>query len=243
MNIRLDTKRFLAAAGIVVAVICSFLFWASSDIDSGVYMTCLCKGPEDRKCVCLTFDDGPDENMTPKILDILKKHNLKGTFFVIGEKAEKNPDLVSRIIDEGHIVGGHSWTHGCCFPLQSSEAIHEELCRTEDVIYQLTGRNIALFRPPFGVTNPLIANAVEKMQYTNIGWSIRSLDTDMNKDREAVFHRIIDRLHNGAIILLHDRCDQADELLELLIASLQENEYDIVSLDEMLDIEPYRNEI
>ena len=129
------------------------------------------------------------------------------------------------------------------FPLQSSEAIYEELCRSEYVIYQLTGKNIALFRPPFGVTNPLIAKAVEKKQYTNIGWSIRSLDTDMKKDRKTIFQRIVDRLHNGAIILLHDRCDQADELLELLIATLQENEYDIVGLDDMLDIEPYRNEI
>lgn len=240
MKKRLDRKLILASSGILMLAVGCFLFWASADVGSGVYMTCLCEGPDNRHAVSITFDDGPDEVMTPRILDILKEHDIKATFFLIGSKAEKNPELVSRIVEEGHIVGGHSWTHACDFPVQSSDSIYVELSRCEDVICDITGRRISIFRPPFGVTNPLIAEAVEKKGYVNIGWSVRSLDTKERWDREFVMKRIAGLLHDGAVILLHDRCDRADVLLKMLIADLEAKEYEIINIDEMLDIEPYR---
>ena len=203
-------------------------------------MKTLCRGNDDRRCVSLTFDDGPDDVMTPKVLDILKDNDIKATFFIIGSKAEAHPDLISRIVDEGHIIGVHSWNHGCDFPIQSSDEIYQELSKCENAIYDITGKSMMLFRPPFGVTNPLIADAVDERGYITIGWSIRSLDTDRNKDRSDILKRIVRRLHNGAIILLHDRCDGADDLLRSLIAALRDNNYDIIRLDEMLEIEPYR---
>ena len=237
---QLYIKRILVILCLIVLGIGGFLFWASTDIDSGIYIDTLCKGAEDRRCVSLTFDDGPDEVMTPKVLDVLKENGIKATFFIIGSKAEKHPELISRIVEEGHIVGGHSWAHKCYFPIQSSDEIYQELLKCENTIYDITGKSMQLFRPPFGVTNPLIADAVDEHDYITVGWSIRSLDTDSDKDRNEILERIVNRLHNGAVILLHDRCDDSDKLLMKLVAMLRKNNYEIIRLDEMFDIEPYR---
>ena len=235
MKIGLMHRRLLA--GFIVAVLggLALLVWSTTDIDAGVYVDCLCKGPDRGHCVALTFDDGPDEVMTPKVLDILKRYDVKATFFIIGEKAEKHPELVSRIVDEGHVIGCHSWYHDFGFPLQSSSCIYGELSRCEDFVYGLTGQRLTLFRPPFGVTNPLIADAVKEKDYKCIGWSIRSLDTDQGKDRKE--------LHDGAVILLHDRCEDADILLEMLVSDLLQKNYEIINLDEMFGLQPYRTDI
>ena len=243
MNIKLNHRRWLVGGFLSLLAVLAFITWASADIDSGVYVDCLCKGSAERRCVSLTFDDGPDENMTPKVLDVLNKHNIKATFFVIGQKAEKHPEIIKRMVNEGHIIGGHSWSHSYDFPMQSPETIYTEMSECEELVYNLTDKRILLFRPPFGVTNPLVSKAVDAKKYKCIGWSIRSLDTNENEDRVSVFKRITRKLHNGGIILLHDRCDKADELLEMLISDLIEKEYDIINLDEMLGINPYHTEI
>lgn len=243
MNLKFNHRRWLVGVFLSLLVVLAFLTWASADVDSGVYVNCFCKGSADRRCVSLTFDDGTDENMTPKVLDVLNKYNIKATFFVIGKKAEQNPEIIKRIVNEGHIIGGHSWSHSCDFPLKSSETIYNELYKCEELLYDLTGKRILLFRPPFGVTNPLVAKAVNVKKCNCVGWSIRSLDTDDNEDRVSVCKRITRKLHNGGIILLHDRCEKADELLEMLISELKENKYEIINLDDMLEIDPYYTEI
>lgn len=236
-------RTLLIGVTLTIFAILGYLYWASSDIDSGVYVDCLCEGPESNHSVCLTFDDGPDEVITPKVLDVLKKNNIKATFFVIGNKVKKNPELLVRILQEGHIIGNHGWAHNCDFPLQSADEIMNELDECEELVYSLTGMRMSLFRPPFGVTNPMIAEAVKEKEYTCVGWSIRSLDTNEERPRKEILNRILKQLHNGAIILLHDSCDKADELLELLISDLQQNNYDIINLDSMLEIDPYRMNI
>lgn len=243
MKMKLIHRRLLA--GFIVTVLggLALLVWSTTDIDAGVYVDCLCKGPEHRHCVTLTFDDGPDEVMTPKVLDVLKRYDVKATFFIIGEKAEKHPELIARIFDEGHVIGCHSWYHDFGFPLQSSSGICDELSRCEDFVYGLTGQRVTLFRPPFGVTNPLIADAVKEMDYKCIGWSIRSLDTDQSKERKDILERVTSQLHDGAVILLHDRCEDADVLLEMLVSDLLQKNYDIINIDEMFGLQPYRSDI
>lgn len=236
-------RILLIGCCLAVLGILGYLYWASAYIDSGVYVDCLCKGPASKHSVALTFDDGPDEIMTPKVLDVLKRNNVKATFFVIGNKVKEHPDLVSRIISEGHIIGNHSLAHNWNFPFQSVEDMLYEMSECEDLVYTMTGKRMKLFRPPFGVTNPMIADAVKEKEYTCIGWSIRSFDTDNDRSRNEILSRVLRQLHNGAIILLHDRCDKADELLQLLISNLQQKNYDIVNLDTLLDIEPYRMNI
>ena len=212
-----------------------------SYIDSGVYVKCLCKGADNLRNISLTFDDGPDEVMTPKILDILKEHDIKATFFLIGKKAKKFPELVARIVEEGHIIGGHTWKHTYFFPLKSTRKVHKEFCKCENILHEITGKRVTLFRPPFGITNPNIAKAIKDKEYIPIGWSVRSYDTVEKSDRKEVLERISTNLHNGAIILMHDRCKKADELLNMVIADIKSKEYNIVPLDEMLDIAPYKD--
>ena len=218
-----------------------FLVWASADVGSNIYLKSLCKGATKERVMTLTFDDGPDEEMTPKVLDVLKRYNVKATFFLIGAKVDKNPEIARRIVAEGHIVANHTYSHSGLFPLSSGETVMQELQRCNDSIKSAVGRSPMLFRPPFGVTNPIIGRAVNAVGLRTIGWSIRSLDTVKGESRDAIRRKVVAKLHPGAIILLHDRCEDADKLLESIIVSAREQGYDFVGLDKMLNIDIYED--
>lgn len=228
---------------IVIVIACLlFLVWASADIASGIYLKAICKGRTTDKVVSLTFDDGPDCDMTPRVLDILKQYDVKATFFLIGNKVKANPDIVSRMCQEGHLVANHTYSHLATFPLSSSNRVKQEIEETNNAIYSAVGKVSHLFRPPFGVTNPIIGKVVKQKGLTTIGWSIRSLDTIAKRSRNEVCEKVVGSLHPGAIILLHDVCPNADKLLSQLIPMIQEQGYRIVSLDELLSIDCYENE-
>ena len=218
-----------------------FLVWASADVGSNIYLKSLCKGATKERVMTLTFDDGPDEEMTPKVLDVLKRYNVKATFFLIGTKVDKNPEIARRIVAEGHIVANHTYSHSGLFPLSSGETVMQELQRCNDSIKSAVGRSPMLFRPPFGVTNPIIGRAVNAVGLRTIGWSIRSLDTVKGESRDAIRRKVVAKLHPGAIILLHDRCEDADKLLESIIVSAREQGFDFVGLDKMLNIDIYED--
>ena len=218
-----------------------FLVWASADVGSNVYLKSVCKGAVKDKVVTLTFDDGPDELMTPKVLDVLKRYDIKAVFFLIGEKVDKNPDIVRRIVEEGHIVANHTYSHSGLFPLSGKGKVMQELQKCGESIKNAIGRFPLLFRPPFGVTNPIIGRAVNAQGLKTIGWSIRSLDTVDGKTRAEILRKVEAKLHPGAIILLHDRCAKSDELLESIIESALNRNYSFIPLDKMLKIDVYEN--
>lgn len=218
-----------------------FLVWASADVGSNVYLKSVCKGAVKDKVVTLTFDDGPDELMTPKVLDVLKRYDIKAVFFLIGEKVDKNPDIVRRIVEEGHIVANHTYSHSGLFPLSGKGKVMQELQKCGESIKNAIGRYPLLFRPPFGVTNPIIGRAVNAQGLKTIGWSIRSLDTVDGKTRAEILRKVETKLHPGAIILLHDRCAKSDELLESIIESALNRNYSFIPLDKMLKIDVYEN--
>lgn len=218
-----------------------FLVWASADVGSNVYLKSVCKGAVKDKVVTLTFDDGPDELMTPKVLDVLKRYDIKAVFFLIGEKVDKNPDIVRRIVEEGHIVANHTYSHSGLFPLSGKGKVMQELQKCGESIKNAIGRYPLLFRPPFGVTNPIIGRAVNAQGLKTIGWSIRSLDTVDGKTRTEILCKVEAKLHPGAIILLHDRCAKSDELLESIIESALNRNYSFIPLDKMLKIDVYEN--
>ncbi len=218
-----------------------FLVWASADVGSNVYLKSVCKGAVKDKVVTLTFDDGPDELMTPKVLDVLKRYDIKAVFFLIGEKVDKNPDIVRRIVEEGHIVANHTYSHSGLFPLSGKGKVMQELQKCGESIKNAIGRYPLLFRPPFGVTNPIIGRAVNAQGLKTIGWSIRSLDTVDGKTRAEILRKVEAKLHPGAIILLHDRCAKSDELLESIIESALNRNYSFIPLDKMLKIDVYEN--
>lgn len=215
--------------------------WASTDIDSRVYLKAVCRVRTTEKSVALTFDDGPDERMTLRVLEVLKRYDVPATFFLVGEKVEQYPEMVRRMAAEGHIVANHSYTHAAVFPLRRHKKIVRELQLCRQAVYQVIGKTPLWFRPPFGVTNPPIARAVRQLGLRTIGWSIRSLDTVAYRRRDKVCERIVKRLTPGGIILLHDRCGQADRLLEMLIEAVRRQGYEFTSLQNLLDSKAYEN--
>lgn len=225
--------------GIVLAVII-LLVWGSISIRTGFYMKSVCHGNRTGNSVTLTFDDGPDGSITPVILDILKAHNVKATFFVIGSKAEKHPELMQRIGREGHIIGGHSYTHHFFFDLFSYRAMSQELLRTSAVIHRITGKKIRLFRPPYGVTNPTLSRVIRDTQCISIGWSLKSKDTIM-RDEQKMSDRLARKLRAGDILLFHDNRPGAARVLGTLISFIKEKQFTVEPLDTFLQIEAYEN--
>lgn len=221
-------------AAIILLLVGSAVY-ASASIRSGVYVRALCRKRTDRRAVALTFDDGVDGEWTPRVLDMLQRHGVEATFFLIGERAERHPDLVQRMVNEGHLVGNHSYRHGGCFPLLSRRKMVEELRRTDEVLSGSTGRPVTLFRPPFGVTNPTVAWVVKKFGYRTVGWSIRSLDTMGRPSR--VVRRIARRLKPGAVILLHDDRPDSDRLLEMVLKRIGRERYTVERLDKLFERE------
>lgn len=214
------------------------LVWASADIGSGVYLKALCRAESADRVVALTFDDGPDADSTPRVLDLLKRYDVRATFFVVGEQARQNPELIHRMVAEGHTVAGHSYYHLPQSTLWSSQRYTEELFRCNDVVARLTGLRMRLYRPPFGVTNPPIARAVKNLGLIPVGWSVRSLDT-MTKDTDRVVDRVMRGLRGGDVILLHDRLENSEELLEKLLTALRTQHYTTATVDELFKIEAY----
>lgn len=219
--------------GVIVALV-----WASADVGSGVYLRTLCRVPRAERVVALTFDDGPDKEHTPRVLDLLKREGVTATFFVVGAKAEQNPELIRRIVAEGHTVANHSYHHLPQSTLLSSHRYAEELERCEEVVVRLTGLRMRLYRPPFGVTNPLLARAVKGLGLVTVGWSVRSLDT-VSTDADRVVRRIMKRVCGGDVILLHDRLENAEEVLEKLLTALQDANFTTTTVDKLFKIDAY----
>lgn len=232
----MGSATFIIAAAVLLAAV--LLVRGSASVRASWYLRMRCRARRAGRRVALTFDDGPDLQRTPAVLDLLARQGVRATFFVVGARAEAHPELVRRMVAEGHVVGNHSYTHSWRFPLRSLGRTMEELRRTGEVLHRITGRQPRLFRPPFGVTNPTIARAVRRLGLDPVGWSIRSLDT-MGQSPERVAARILRRLHPGAVILLHDRCAGSERLVGLLVEGLRSRGLEPVTLPELFDIEAY----
>lgn len=151
----------------------------------------------------LTFDDGPHPTLTPKLLNILKKRNVKATFFVQGNKVKKYPDITRRAVDEGHEIGNHTWSH---FPINQIDLsiLKNELILTTDVIREASGRVPIIMRPPYGATNANLNKLINDEFHMNVVmWSLDSKDWKY-KDSILVLKRIINNSKSGDIILTHD---------------------------------------
>lgn len=205
---------------------------------SGFHFPVICSGKTQEKVVALTFDDGPDENDTGNVLDILKKTGTPASFFLIGRKIAGNETLVTRMQAEGHILGTHSWSHTPFFDFYTSKRMKNELYRSCDEIKRVTGRSPLFFRPPFGVINPMLAGALRKVTLTVVGWNIRSLDT-LHRDPARIMQRILGALKPGAIILLHDHTPFTTSHLEQLIRLIDEKGYRIIPLEQLLNTPAY----
>ena len=214
--------------------------WGSFDIRLNYFTTAYSSKPNaTTKEIALTFDDGPHE-MTEKVLDLLNQFNVKATFFCIGKQIENNPELFKRIITDGHLVGNHSYSHSENFGFFSSQKVVDEITKTTKLVHQLSGLKMNFFRPPFGVTNPMIAKAISTTKHHVIGWNIRSLDT-VYENENTIFERVKSKIKPGGIILLHDTSQKSVNVLERLLLFLKSENYSIVSVDELLNLSAYEN--
>ena len=216
------------------------LFYGCYCIASGFFMPVVCKAPNSLKRIAISFDDGPAEH-TSAILKILSDYQVKATFFCIGKNIEQNAATLQKLYQAGHLIGNHSYSHTIAFDFWSKKKVQQDLQRTHELIKQITGRDVCWFRPPFGVINPSIARAVRGLNYTTIGWSIRSLDTVV-KERDVLLKRVQIRLHPGAVILFHDICKVTVDLLPVFIAYTLNEGYEIVPMDKLLNLPAYADE-
>ena len=156
-----------------------------------------------RNGIALTIDDGPDPVVTPQVLDILDRHDVKATFFCIGERALHHPDLCREIISRRHAVENHSQHHRHCFSLLGYSGYIRELKAAEATLTGITGQRPLFFRAPAGLRNPFLDPALAKLNLQLASWSVRAYDTRVS-DAGRVARKLIDGLKPGAILLLHD---------------------------------------
>jgi peptidoglycan-N-acetylglucosamine deacetylase len=203
------------------------------------YLFSYSHGDRNKPEITITFDDGPDERVTPEILSILEKYNIKAAFFCIGEKIQKHPELFKKIVERGHITGNHSYRHSFWFDFYSSRRMEEEILRTDELIIRITGKKPTFFRHPYGVTNPMLKKALQRTEHRPVSWSLRSNDTV--KSPEKVLFSINQKLKNGDIVLFHDSIPETPGLVEQFIIDTKNRGMEFVGLEELLKFKHYDN--
>ncbi|MEH2177268.1 polysaccharide deacetylase family protein [Nostoc sp.] len=191
----------------------------------------------EQKVIALTFDDGPWPESTGQVLDILKKNQIKGTFFLIGQNVKNYPGLVKREIAEGHVIGNHTWHHW--YQFLNPQAAAYEIDHTADLIYQVTGIKTNLFRPPGGIMHNGVASYARNSKYAIILWSSDSVDYS----RPAVpklINNVFRRAKPGGIVLMHDGGGNRSKTVQALpeiIANFRKQGYRFVTIPELLEMQ------
>lgn len=218
----------------------SLTAWGAFDIRLGYFTpTFYRKRRPSSKTIALTFDDGPTP-FTLEILDLLKAHDAKATFFCIGRQIEAYPDVLRRIVREGHGVANHTATHPNSFGFLNSTQVVQELRQCDSTFEKILGKVPLLFRPPFGVTNPSVAKAVKTMKRPVVGWNNRSLDTVVH-DEEKIYSRVLRKLKAGDIILFHDTSQRTVHVVKRLLEHAKAEGYACVSVDDLLNLQRYES--
>lgn len=219
---------------ILILCIVGLLGYGSFNIQAGFFVKTHNNPNHNRPEIAITFDDGPSK-FTSEILDILKEANAKATFFCIGKHIEEQPELVRRILDEGHAVGNHTYSHSTSLPFFSRKRISNELRKTSSLISNLSQKPVSLFRPPFGVTNPAIVKAAKENKLEIIGWNLRSLD-GTKKNSEQILQRILPRIEAGTVLLLHDTRPDSGAMLREVLRVVRSKKLKPVIVNQQFDL-------
>jgi len=191
-----------------------------------------------QKVIALTFDDGPWNKTTEQILDILKKHNIKATFFVVGQHLNERQEIGKKIVEAGHVIANHTWNHPSKKSKMSPDRIKSEIGRTADLIYRITGRTTNLFRPPGGVLENGLADYAKERKHTVVLWTADSVDWYYRSAQE-ITKKVLNKASNGGIVLLHDGGGPRGHVVQALpniIAGLKKQDYEFVTIPELLTI-------
>lgn len=217
----------------------SICIYGSFVLSAQFFTSVKSRGDWTTKKIALTFDDGPLPNQTERILKVLAQYQIKASFFCIGKRVEEEPHLLKQVHEHGHLIGNHTFHHSPAMGFSSLKHVVSELTKTNAQIEHVIGEQPRFFRPPFGITNPNIAEAIGQGKYQTIGWSIRSFDTVI-RDQNKLYKRITRLLKGGDIVLLHDYSESTIQALPRLIEYAHQNGLIFVRLDELLNEEPYR---
>ncbi|CAM4127686.1 polysaccharide deacetylase family protein [Gillisia hiemivivida] len=215
-----------------------FLLLISSNVQWNFFVKAYNNNPAiTNREIALTFDDGPVEN-TLEILALLKKYNAKASFFCIGKQIQENPEIFQKILQEGHLVGNHTFSHTRKMGFLRTHQIIEEINSCNRIAFEVGGINLKTFRPPFGIINPKVQRALNSTGHQVIGWNLRSYDAILNS-KNFILKRIIKNIKPGDVILLHDNNLQTVEILEQLLLFLQTNNYRSVRVDNLFQLNAY----
>lgn len=190
----------------------------------------------EEKKIYLTFDCGFENGNTPAILDALKKHNAKATFFIVGNYMETSPELVKRMVNEGHTVGNHTYHHPDMSKIGDKEAFKKELSDLEALYEQTVGQPMTkYYRPPQGIYSESNLKMAQELGYKTFFWSLAYVDwyQDQQPSHEDAFAKLIPRIHPGAIVLLHNTSKTNGEILDELLTKWEELGYSFHPLSEL----------
>ena len=193
-------------------------------------------GDPETPVLYLTFDAGYENGCTGKILDTLKKHDVKAAFFLVGNYLQKNTDLVRQMVDEGHIVGNHTMHHPDMSAITDKEAFQKELSGLEELFREITGKELPkYYRPPQGIYSEENLKLAKELGYKTVFWSLAYKDWDNNKQPTAEYAlgKLLPRSHNGAVILLHSTSQTNAEVLDQLLTQWKAKGYRFETIDQL----------
>jgi len=191
-------------------------------------------GDSSKKVLYLTFDAGYENGSTEKILDVLQKHDVPAAFFLVGNYMEKNADLVRRMVEEGHIVGNHTMHHYDMSKLSDKMAFSKELTDLEDLFKSITGKDMPrYYRPPQGIYSQENLEMAKQLGYKTVFWSLAYVDwnNDAQPTKEVAFGKLLPRVHNGAVVLLHSTSATNAQILDELLTKWKDMGYTFASID------------
>jgi len=193
-------------------------------------------GNEEEKVIYLTFDAGYENNYTDPILDVLENHGVPAAFFLVGTYIRENPELITRMVQGGHIVGNHTMKHPDIGKISTKEAFLKEVKGVEAEYEKITGQQMPkYYRPPKGQYNENTLKIAHELGYKTVFWSLAYVDwhDDKQPSKEEAFSKLIPRIHPGAIILLHNTSKTNANILDELIVRYKEMGYTFGSLDDI----------
>ncbi len=190
----------------------------------------------EEKVIYLTFDCGFENGNTPKILDALKKHKAPATFFIVGNFMETSPDLVKRMVEEGHTVGNHTYHHPDMSKMGTKEDFSSELKSLEELYEKSIGKPMSTYyRPPQGIYSEDNLKMAKEMGYQTVFWSLAYVDWNQDRQptKEEAFEKLLGRIHPGAVVLLHNTSATNGQILDELLTKWEEMGYEFRPLSEL----------
>jgi peptidoglycan/xylan/chitin deacetylase (PgdA/CDA1 family) len=247
----MDTVSALATFGGVVAAVAGIATIARATFNprSRIWLPLISRGSTAHPPrVALTFDDGPSPGPTETILDILRDEGVPAAFFVIGRNVAAAPHLLKRMHAEGHLIGNHTYDHAHWGGFSGAEYWDQQIGKTDDLIEQLIGVRCAMFRPPLGIKTFWLNGVLKHHHQTMVTWSLKARD-GVTTTVDDILARLLPTASAGDIMLLHDGFDPHSprdpqpsiDCLRPLIRSLREKGFEIVRLDDLIDVEAYAN--